>query len=182
MHALHLHRRLLFSGVAEAHFLETEKVVSKLRGGSLGCGARIVELVHQAGGEGTEGNQLFAVGGFGHVALQAMGHVGQDHLAYGHRAAPLDSRICLHRSATRLTVAVLQGRSQEVCQPDSITSPKESPALAMWTRVLEPSASALSAALRLRAEPRKRERLPAGSWNMTPAGILSRSASPRPQI
>ena len=48
------------------------QVFAQLRGGALGGRARIVQLVHQAGGEGAERDELFAVQRFNLVGLETL--------------------------------------------------------------------------------------------------------------
>ncbi len=70
-------------GAAElgAEVVEALEVLAELGGGAAGGGAGVVELVHEAGGEGAERGHLLLLEGEALQALEAGGHVAQDGLA-----------------------------------------------------------------------------------------------------
>ena len=80
-HALELGRGLGFAAVAQAELLQAEKIFAELRCGALGGCAGVIELVHEPGGHGAEGDELLAMQRFNLIGLKAQRAVGEDRFA-----------------------------------------------------------------------------------------------------
>ena len=85
-------RRLGFFRAAQAQLLQAEQVLAQLRGGALGGRAGIVQLVHQAGGERAQRDELFAMQRLDLVGLQALRAVGQNNFAHRRDSRPAATR------------------------------------------------------------------------------------------
>ena len=65
----------------ERELVHSHQVFAELGGGTAGGGTRVVELVHEAGGEGAERGHLLLLHGYALHLLKAVGHVAEDGLA-----------------------------------------------------------------------------------------------------
>ncbi len=61
--------------------MHSHQVLAQLRGGAASGGARIVQLMHQTGGECAERGHLLLLQGYALHLLEAVGHIAQDGLA-----------------------------------------------------------------------------------------------------
>ena len=95
LHALELSVGLGLVAGAQAELLQAQQIFAQLRGGALGGRAGIVQLVHQAGGQRAQRDQLLAVQRLHLVGLQALRHVGQHDFAHRRAAGQQRPEILL---------------------------------------------------------------------------------------
>ncbi len=145
-HALELGRGFGLAAVAQAELLQTQEILAELRGGALGGGAGIVELVHEAGGEGAKGDELFAMQRFNLIGLKALRRCRRERFCGPRGSRQGATRNPARRSGRARNPAMRRcGNGDRPLPVSKGTSPKASPACAMPTRVKVPSASGRSA-------------------------------------
>ena len=87
--------------VAQAQLLQLQQVFAQLRSGAFGCGAGIVQLVHQPGRERAQRDKFLAMQRLHLIGLQPLRHVGQHHFARsGQQASSSQNCSLVKRTST----------------------------------------------------------------------------------